>query len=130
MEHTKSRYEVLRTELPTDNPVELMALIAESEVLGDRVASEIRTAELSLSSLNNHLSTASAEAAEKYRTEKVAVMELKIASDVSDIQQAIDELTAEIRYLKRVNSAIEARCSVGQSFLSNMTAMVRAGINL
>ena len=61
---------------------------------------------------------------------KVAAMEARARADTATQREKMEELEAEIRNLKRLNSIIENRCSVGQSFLSNISAMIRAGINL
>lgn len=124
------KYSELSIQLPTDNAVELMELIARSEVLGDQVAREIKEEELSLSYHEALLAEKWEQAINEHSKEKVAVMQARAEAAVASINRDIANTTARIKYLKSVNKLIESRCSVGQSFLSNMTAMVKAGINL
>ena len=123
-------HELLETPLPSDNAVELMDLISESEAWGDRVASWIKTAEIQLSKERSMFDIMWDNSIAKNSKMKVAAMEARARADTATQREKMEELEAEIRNLKRLNSIIENRCSVGQSFLSNISAMIRAGINL
>ena len=123
-------HELLETPLPSDNAVELMELISESEAWGDRVASWIKTAEVKLSRERSMFDIMWDNSIAQNSKMKVAAMESRARADTATQRERMEELEAEIRNLKRLNSIIENRCSVGQSFLSNISAMIRAGINL
>ena len=123
-------HELLETPLPSDNAVELMELISESEAWGDRVASWIKTAEIQLSKERSMFDIMWDNSIAQNSKMKVAAMESRARADTATQRERMEELEAEIRNLKRLNSIIENRCSVGQSFLSNISAMIRAGINL
>ena len=123
-------HELLETPLPSDNAVELMELISESEAWGDRVASWIKTAEVKLSKERSMFDIMWDNSIAQNSKMKVAAMESRARADTATQRERMEELEAEIRNLKRLNSIIENRCSVGQSFLSNISAMIRAGINL
>lgn len=123
-------HELLETPLPSDNAVELMELISESEAWGDRVASWIKTAEVKLSRERSMFDIMWDNSIAQNSKMKVAAMEARARADTATQREKMEELEAEIRNLKRLNSIIENRCSVGQSFLSNISAMIRAGINL
>lgn len=123
-------HELLETPLPSDNAVELMELISESEAWGDRVASWIKTAEVQLSRERSMFDIMWDNSIAQNSKMKVAAMEARARADTATQREKMEELEAEIRNLKRLNSIIENRCSVGQSFLSNISAMIRAGINL
>lgn len=123
-------HELLETPLPSDNAVELMELISESEAWGDRVASWIKTAEIQLSKERSMFDIMWDNSIAQNSKMKVAAMEARARADTATQREKMEELEAEIRNLKRLNSIIENRCSVGQSFLSNISAMIRAGINL
>lgn len=123
-------HELLETPLPSDNAVELMELISESEAWGDRVASWIKTAEVQLSKEKSMFDIMWDNSIAQNSKMKVAAMESRARADTATQREKMEELEAEIRNLKRLNSIIENRCSVGQSFLSNISAMIRAGINL
>lgn len=123
-------HELLALPLPSDNAVELMDLISESEAWGDRVASWIKTAEVQLSKEKSMFDIMWDNSIAQNSKMKVAAMESRARADTATQREKMEELEAEIRNLKRLNSIIENRCSVGQSFLSNISAMIRAGINL
>lgn len=123
-------HELLALPLPSDNAVELMDLISESEAWGDRVASWIKTAEIQLSKEKSMFDIMWDNSIAQNSKMKVAAMESRARADTATQREKVEELEAEIRNLKRLNSIIENRCSVGQSFLSNISAMIRAGINL
>lgn len=123
-------HELLALPLPSDNAVELMDLISESEAWGDRVASWIKTAEVQLSKEKSMFDIMWDNSIAQNSKMKVAAMEARARADTATQREKMEELEAEIRNLKRLNSIIENRCSVGQSFLSNISAMIRAGINL
>lgn len=123
-------HELLETPLPSDNAVELMELVSESEAWGDRVASWIKTAEIQLSKERSMFDIMWDNSIAQNSKMKVAAMEARARADTATQREKMEELEAEIRNLKRLNSIIENRCSVGQSFLSNISAMIRAGINL
>ncbi len=123
-------HELLALPLPSDNAVELMDLISESEAWGDRVASWIKTAEVQLSKEKSMFDIMWDNSIAQNSKMKVAAMESRARADTATQREVLEQLEAEIRNLKRLNSIIENRCSVGQSFLSNISAMIRAGINL
>ena len=123
-------HELLETPLPSDNAVELMELISESEAWGDRIASRMKTAEVQLSRERSMFDIMWDNSIAQNSKMKVAAMEARARADTATQREKVEELEAEIRHLKRLNSIIENRCSVGQSFLSNISAMIRAGINL
>lgn len=123
-------HELLAKPLPSDDAVGLMDLISESEAWGDRVASWIKTAEVQLSKEKSMFDIMWDNSIAQNSKMKVAAMESRARADTATQREAVEELEAEIRNLKRLNSIIENRCSVGQSFLSNISAMIRAGINL
>ena len=121
-------YAILSEELPTDNPVVLMEMIARSEALGDQVARDLRESERNLARANELLSTERSDTILMHKAEKVAVIEAYVDIDVSEHVKVVSQIEADIKYLKRVSSMIERRCSLGQSFLSHMTAQLKAGI--
>ena len=122
--------ELLAKQLPTDNPVILMELIAESEAYGESVARELKQNEVSLAHYEAVLDREWRESMDANSKEKVAVAEARAKAATADTRQKVAEYAAEIKYLKNVGQIIENRCSVGQSFLSHSTAMIKAGINL
>ena len=122
--------ENLSKDLPTDNPAELMKTIAEAEVHGDAVAILLFKAEQRLAELQYQYDVSYGESLSANSKEKVVVAEAKAKKDAAHIKKDIDATLAEIKYYKKVGALIENRCSVGQSFLSHSTAMIKAGINL
>lgn len=122
--------ENLSKDLPTDNPIELMKTIAEAEVHGDAVAILLFKAEHRLAELQYQYDVSYGESLSANSKEKVVVAEAKAKKDAAHIKKDMDATLAEIKYYKKVGALIENRCSVGQSFLSHSTAMIKAGINL
>ena len=123
-------HELLAKQLPTDNPVALMELIAESESYGDTVAQELKKNEVGLAHYEAVLDREWQESMDANSKEKVAVAEARAKAATADTRQKVSEYTAEIKYLKKVGQIIENRCSVGQSFLSHSTAMIKASIGV
>ena len=122
--------ELLAKELPTDNPVALMEMIAESEAWGDSIAMRLKKTEVLLASEEANIDKQWQESMDANAKEKVAVAEARAKAATADSRQKAAEYAAEVKYLKKVGQIIENRCSVGQSFLSHSTALIKAGINL
>ena len=121
-------YEILSEELPTDNPVVLMDMIAQSEALGDQVARDMQAKEYDLAKIRQVFDLLKADTIIEYKHEKVAVIEARVMAATAEDMARAAEIEADIKYLKRVSSMIERRCSLGQSFLSHLTAQLKAGI--
>lgn len=121
-------YEILSKELPTDDPVLLMEMLAQSEALGDQVARDLRECEIQLSKVSELIELRRSNAIVENKAEKVAVMEARASAEVSEFVSEASRIEADMKYLKRVSAIVERRCSMGQSFLSHITAQVKAGI--
>lgn len=125
-------YELLTQPLPTEDiqHQELRQAIAQAESLGVVIARKLQSLDHSLAAAKAAYSVALSGAMEAHSGQKVAITAAKAEAATAAQLEQIQKAEADIRYYKQIQRLIENRCSVGQSFLSNMTAQVKSQINL
>ena len=127
MESVDINVDALKTPIPIDSPEQIMDCASRAEAIGISVAEQLRVRNEILSGLNKKRTLQYASALSEFAGEKVAVAQAKAAERVSDVDNEIAIEEAQIMYLKYVGNLVDRRCSLCQSFLSNMTAMAKAG---
>lgn len=127
-----SNYNILNDPLPAEShETELLKIaVAGAEALGYGVAIKLGEKAKEIASLERQITTNYARALMENKGEKVIIAEAAADDAVKDLVLEKANVEAELKYYKHVQGLIENRCSVGQSFLSNTTSQIKAGINL
>lgn len=127
-----NKYDILSTPLPSESHQgeELREAVAHAEALGYGVAIEIGVKEKAIADKDKAITVKRLQSMADNEGKKVAVLEALADDAVKDEVYGRAVLQAELKYLKHVQGLIETRCSVGQSFLSNTTSQIKAGIQL
>ena len=127
-----NQYDILNQELPSEShqTEELKQAIAGAEALGYGVAIKIGERSNKIAALQRQITAAYAKALIENKGEKVIIAEAAADDAVKDLELEKAQVEAELKYYKHVQHLIENRCSVGQSFLSNTTSQIKAGINV
>ena len=127
-----NQYDILKQELPSEShETELLKqAIAGAEALGYGVAIKIGEHSKQIAALDRQITANYAKALIENKGEKVIIAEAAANDAVKDLELEKAQTKAELQYYKHVQHLIENRCSVGQSFLSNTTSQIKAGINL
>lgn len=127
-----SNYDILNQPLPSEShETELLKVaIAGAEALGYGVAIKIGERAKQIAALDRQITSNYARALIENKGEKVIIAEAAADDAVKDLVLEKVQTEAELKYYKHVQHLIENRCSVGQSFLSNTTSQIKAGINL
>lgn len=133
MSSTVSQYDILNQPLPSESheTEELRTAIAGAEALGYGVAIKIGEKSKQIAAIDRQITANYTKTLlEQKKETKVAQAEAAANAAVMDLVMEKAEVDAELKYYKHVQHLIENRCSVGQSFLSNTTSQIKAGINL
>ena len=127
-----SSYDILNEPLPSESheTEQLRIAIAEAEALGYRVAIKIGEKSKEIAALERQITTNYTRALIEAKKEKVDIAKAMAEDAVKDLEMTKAEAEAELKFYKHVQGLVENRCSVGQSFLSNTTSQIKAGINL
>ena len=127
-----NQYDILNQPLPAESheTEELKTAIAGAEALGYGVAIKVGEKGKQIASLERQITAEYARALIDNKGEKVIIAEAAADDAVKDLVLEKAQAEAELKYYKHVQHLIENRCSVGQSFLSNTTSQIKAGINL
>lgn len=128
-----SKYDILNTPLPSEShdTEQLRSAIAEAEALGYGVAVNIGAISKQIAEMDKAITAQYTKTLLEQKKEvKVAQAEAAADDAVKDLVEERAVLDANLKYYKHVQHLIENRCSVGQSFLSNTTSQIKAGINL
>lgn len=127
-----NQYDILNQELPSEShdTESLKQAIAGAEALGYGVAIKIGERSNQIAALQRQITANYARALIENKGEKVIIAEAAADDAVKDLELEKAQVEAELKYYKHVQHLIENRCSVGQSFLSNTTSQIKAGINL
>lgn len=127
-----NQYDILKEELPSEShdTESLKQAIAGAEALGYGVAIKIGERSNQIAALQRQITANYARALIENKGEKVIIAEAAADDAVKDLELEKAQVEAELKYYKHVQHLIENRCSVGQSFLSNTTSQIKAGINL
>lgn len=127
-----NQYDILNQELPAEShdTESLKQAIAGAEALGYGVAIKIGERSNQIAALQRQITANYARALIENKGEKVIIAEAAADDAVKDLELEKAQVEAELKYYKHVQHLIENRCSVGQSFLSNTTSQIKAGINL
>ena len=122
---------VLDVPLPSEShqTEELRKAIAEAEALGHQTAIAIGAKEKEIAALESEITDVRCKVTDENANKKVAIIDAAVDGATRELVHKRTVAQAELRYLKNLGGLIENRCSVGQSFLSNTTAQMKAGIN-
>lgn len=121
-------FDFLQTPIPVDSPEQIMEAASEAEAKNWFTITKMSYVNDAISSVNRWRSAQRALSLSKYSKEKVAVAEAKTAADLAEVDWVLSTLNTELTYLKQMSDTIARRCSLCQSYLSNMTAMVKSGV--
>lgn len=121
-------FDFLQTPIPVDSPEQIMEAASEAEAKNWFTITKISCVNDAINSVNRWRAGERALSLSKYSKDKVAVAEAKTAADLAEIDWTLSLLNTELTYLKQMSDTIARRCSLCQSYLSNMTAMVKSGV--
>ena len=121
-------FHFLQTPIPVDSPEQIMEAASEAEAKNWFTITRISFINDAINSVNRWRSAQRALSLSEYSKDKVAVAEAKTAADLAEIDWTLSMLNTELTYLKQMSDTIARRCSLCQSYLSNMTAMVKSGV--
>ena len=121
-------FDFLQTPIPVDSPDQIMEAASEAEAKNWFTITRISFINDAINAVNRWRAGERALSLSKYSKEKVAVAEAKTAADLAEVDWTLSLLTTELTYLKQMSDTIARRCSLCQSYLSNMTAMVKSGV--
>lgn len=121
-------FDFLQTPIPVDSPDQIMEAASEAEAKNWFTITKISCVNEAITDVNRWRAGERALSLSKYSKEKVAVAEAKTAADLAEIDWVLSVLNTELTYLKQMSDTIARRCSLCQSYLSNMTAMVKSGV--
>ena len=126
--YDKKFFDFLQTPIPVDSPDQIMEAASEAEAKNWFTITRISFINDAINSVNRWRAGERALSLSKYSKEKVAVAEAKTAADLAEVDWTLSLLNTELTYLKQMSDTIARRCSLCQSYLSNMTAMVKSGV--
>lgn len=127
-DYDKKFFDFLKTPIPVDSPEQIMEAASEAESKNWFTITRVSYVNDAISVVNRWRAAQRALSLSKYSKEKVAVAEAKTAADLAEVDWTLSILTTELTYLKQMSDTIARRCSLCQSYLSNMTAMVKSGV--
>lgn len=127
-DYDRKFFNFLQTPIPVDSPEQIMEAASEAEAKNWFTITRIACVNEAITDVNRWRAGQRALSLSKYSKEKVAVAEAKTAADLAEIDWTLSVLNAELTYLKQMSDTIARRCSLCQSYLSNMTAMVKSGV--
>ena len=127
-DYDKTFFNFLKESIPVDSPAQIMEAAAEAEAKNWFTITRISYVNEAINSVNRWRAVERALSLSKYSKEKVAVAEAKTAADLAEVDWVLSGLNTELTYLKQMSDTIARRCSLCQSYLSNMTAMVKSGV--
>lgn len=126
--YDKKFFDFLQTPIPADSPEQIMEAASEAEAKNWFTITRMSYVNDAISSVNRWRAAKRALSLSEYSKEKVAVAEAKTAADLAEVDWTLSILNTELTYLKQMSDTIARRCSLCQSYLSNMTAMVKSGV--
>lgn len=126
--YDRSFFNFLQTPIPVDSPEQIMEAASEAEAKNWFTITKMSYVNDAINSVNRWRAGQRALSLSEYSKEKVAVAEAKTAADLAEIDWTLSMLNTELTYLKQMSDTIARRCSLCQSYLSNMTAMVKSGV--
>lgn len=121
-------FDFLQTPIPVDSPEQIMEAASEAEAKNWFTITKMSYINDVINTVNRWRAGKRALSLSEYGKEKVAVAEAKTAADLAEIDWTLSILNTELTYLKQMSDTIARRCSLCQSYLSNMTAMVKSGV--
>lgn len=126
--YDKKFFDFLQTPIPADSPEQIMEAASEAEAKNWFTITRMSYVNDAINSVNRWRAVKRALSLSEYSKEKVAVAEAKTAADLAEVDWTLSMLNTELTYLKQMSDTIARRCSLCQSYLSNMTAMVKSGV--
>lgn len=127
-DYDKKFFDFLQTPIPADSPEQIMEAASEAEAKNWFTITRMSYVNNAINSVNRWRAAKRALSLSEYSKEKVAVAEAKTAADLAEVDWTLSMLNTELTYLKQMSDTIARRCSLCQSYLSNMTAMVKSGV--
>lgn len=122
--------ELLETPLDTSSPEVLTSQISQIESYSHTLVDILAEVENSAEDAQRVLSEKKASIVDKYKSEKNDVMNIKVDGELAEEIKKLNTLKVKANKIKSIIKLIDRRCSIGQSILSNITASIKAGINL
>lgn len=122
--------ELLETPLDTSSPEILTSQISQIESYSHTLVDILAEVENSAEGAQRVLSEKKALIVDKYKSEKNDVMNIKVDGELAEEIKSLNSLKIQANKIKSIIKLIDRRCSIGQSILSNITASIKAGINL
>lgn len=126
--YDKKFFDFLQTPISADSPEQIMEAASEAEAKNWFTITRMSYVNEAINTVNRWRAGERALSLSRYSKEKVAVAEAKTAADLAEIDWELSRLSTELTYLKQMSDTIARRCSLCQSYLSNMTAMVKSGV--
>lgn len=133
MNQQNNAYTILNIALPSEShdSEQLREAISKAEALGYMVAVNIKNISDQIADVEKQITVEHTRALlAQGRDVKVAQAAAAADLAVKDLVHQKMLLESQLKYEKHVQHLVENRCSVGQSFLSNTTSQIKAGINL
>lgn len=124
-----TNYEELYKPIAHDTPEEVIDTATKAEAYCYNIILEINNCNTLLAMMNRIRAIAKMKAMSEHAKEKVAVAEAKTGAEIAEIDELIDRLNANLICFKQILDQITRRCSLCQSYLSNMSTMVKAGVH-
>lgn len=127
-DYDRKFFDFLQNPIPVDSPEQIMEAASEAEAKNWFTITRMSCVNEAINDVNRWRAGKRALSLSEYSKEKVAVAEAKTAADLAEVDWTLSILNAELTYLKQMSDTIARRCSLCQSYLSNMTAMVKSGV--
>ena len=121
---------ILDEPLDASSPEVLTEQISKAEAYSHVLVELLAISEHAIEQAQATLSKDKSSIIDKYKSEKNDVMNIKVEGDLAEQIKDMNNLRVEANKIKSIIKLIDRRCSIGQSMLSNITASIKAGINL
>lgn len=122
--------QLLETPLDTSSPEVLTSQISQIESYSHTLVDILAEVENRAEDVQRILSEKKTSIVDKYKSEKNDVMNIKVDGELAGEIKSLNSLKIQANKIKSIIKLIDRRCSIGQSILSNITASIKAGINL
>ena len=122
--------QLLETPLDTSSPEVLTSQISQIESYSHTLVDILAEVENKAEDAQRILSEKKTLIVDKYKSEKNDVMNIKVDGELTEEIKSLNSLKIQANKIKSIIKLIDRRCSIGQSILSNITASIKAGINL
>lgn len=122
--------QLLETPLDTSSPEVLTSQISQIESYSHTLVDILAEVENRAEDAQRILSEKKTSIVDKYKSEKNDVMNIKVDGELAEEIKSLNSLKIQANKIKSIIKLIDRRCSIGQSILSNITASIKAGINL